>query len=219
VGYILHTRSLRSLPRRGGASQMQLYGTLGLSVLPYEGVAVASRGDVITVLYKEPARLHRSRWVYDQTDRLAQRCPKGILGLMIILPTSTPPDGPTRAENSARLRRLGPLLRRLVTVPLGNEVTRSLVRSVVRSTSVLQGGAPRMHLSETLEGGIASLLESSSSLSPTFDTIAADVQMLCDALHVDEPALVLEGARRTGNRTSGVHPVVRSPGDRRAVSS
>src|SRR5271166_914462 len=113
---------------------MQPIGTLGVSVQAYDGVAASARGDTLTVVCAGPERLHRSRWVYDQADRLAERCPQGILALTIVLPTWAPPDGPARAETSSRLRKLGPSLRRYVTVPLGDELSRSIVRSVARAT-------------------------------------------------------------------------------------
>src|ERR1700690_162862 len=158
---------------------MQLFGTLGVSVQANDGVAAALRGDTLTVVYRDPARLHRSRWVYDQADRLEERCPEGIILLTVVLPTCAPPDAPTRAENSFRLRRLGSSLRRCVTGPVGDEVSRSIGRSVVRATAVLHRGPSRLLLSETLDEGIACLLESAGSMTPSFDRIAADVRTLC----------------------------------------
>jgi hypothetical protein len=196
---------------------MQLFGTLGVSVQANDGVAVALRGDTLTVVYKEPARLHRSRWVYDQADRLVERCPDGIVVLMVVLPTCAPPDGPTRIENSLRLRRLGSSLRRSVTVPVGDEVARSIVRSVVRATAVLQRGTSRLLLSDTLDEGIACLLESASSMSPSFDRIAADVRTLCTELEVDDRGVGTEPPPPRNRRISGIQQVAPIAGDRRAA--
>jgi hypothetical protein len=196
---------------------MQLFGTLGVSVQANDGVAAAVRGDTLVVVYQEPARLHRSRWVYDLADRLVERCPEGILALTIVLPTCAPPDGPTRAENSLRLRRLGSSLRRLVTVPVGDDLSRSIVRSVVRATAVLQRGPSRLLLSDTVDEGIACLLESARSLSPSFDRIAADVRSLCDELDVDDRTFCSEVPPSRSRRISGIQPIAPVTSDRRAA--
>jgi hypothetical protein len=197
---------------------MQHFGTLGVSVQADDGVAMAVRGDTLTVVYQEPARLHRSRWVYDQADRLVERCPEGIVALVVMLPTCTPPDGPTRAENSSRLRKLGPSLRRLVTVPVGDDLSKSIARSVVRATAIVQKGPSRLRLSETVEGAIACLLESASPVSPSFDQIAADVRALCKALDVDDRAFFAEPPPATARRISGIHPIAAPvAADRRAA--
>jgi len=195
---------------------MQVFGSLGVSVLANDGVAVAVRGDVLTVLYKEPARLHRSRWVYDLADRLVERSPHGIAALMVVLPTSDPPDGPARAENSSRLRKLGPSLRLLVTVPVGDDLSRSIVRSVMRATAVLHRGPSRLLLSDTLEEGIARLLESATPMTPSFDRIADDVSALCVELEVDDQSL--RSAPPSGSRRiSRVQQVAPVTGDRRVA--
>jgi hypothetical protein len=196
---------------------MQLFGTLGVSVEANDGVGAALRGDTLVVVYKEPARLHRARWVYDLADRLVERCPEGIVALVVVLPTSAPPDGPARAENSTRLRRLGPSLRRLVTVPVGDDLSRSIARSVVRATAVLQRGPSRMLLSETLDEGIACLLESASPLSPSFDRIAADVRSLCAELEVDDLSFCSEVPPSRSRRISGVQQIAPVTSDRRAA--
>jgi len=198
---------------------MQVFGSLGVSVLRNDGVALAARGDVLTVLYKEPARLHRSRWVYDMADRLVERTQQGIAMLMIVLPTCDPPDAPTRAENSSRLRKLGPSLRRQVTVPVGNDLSRSIVRSVVRATAVLQGGQggpSRLVLSDTLEEGIARLLESATHMSPSFDRIADDVSVLCTHLDVDDQSL-RSAPLSASRRISGIQQIAPIAGDRRVA--
>jgi hypothetical protein len=192
--------------------------TLGVSVRTDDGVAIALRGDTLTVVYEQPARLHRSRWIYDAADRLVERCPGGIAALVVVLPTCAPPDGPTRAENSSRLRKLGPALRRLVTVPVGNDLSKSIARSVVRATAVLQKGPSRLRLSETLDEGIACVLEVASPSSPTFDQIAADVRALCKALDVDARGFWSEPTPARSNRISGVHPIASAvSSDRRAA--
>ena len=98
-----------------------------------DGVAVAVHGDLVLIVYQAPARLHRSRWLFDLLDEAAAAAnPYGIKGLMVILSTADPPDAATRAENVTRLRRLGSGLRVLVTVPIGDVFWVSVVRTVMR---------------------------------------------------------------------------------------
>jgi hypothetical protein len=144
-----------------------------------------------------------------------ERCPRGIVILTLVLPTSDPPDAATRAENLSRLRRLGPAVRRLVTVPVGDDLSRSIVRSVVRATSVLQGGTSRMLLADTLDAGIACLLECASPISPSFDRVAEDVRTLCAELDVDDRSFCGGSASRT-KRISGIQAIAPVAADRRA---
>ena len=54
-----------------------------------DGVAIVLRGDTLSVVYQAPARLHRSRWIYDAADQLAAKNPEGILCILVVLPTAT----------------------------------------------------------------------------------------------------------------------------------
>src|SRR6478672_1880468 len=93
----------------------------------FDGVATLTRGDLLMIVYQKPARLHRSRWLFDRVDEFVKASHGDKIALMIILPTADPPDAPTRAENALRLRRLGSALRRIVTVPVGDAFWMSLV--------------------------------------------------------------------------------------------
>jgi len=82
-------------------------------VRAHDGVAVATCGDAILVVYEAAARLPRSRWLFDPFDELAANNSGGIIGLMAVLRSADPPDRPTRVENAARVRKLGPELSQL----------------------------------------------------------------------------------------------------------
>ena len=105
----------------------------------FDGVATLTRGDLLMIVYQKPARLHRSRWLFDRVDEFVKSSPGDKIALMIVLPTADPPDAPTRAENRLRLRRLGPALRCIVTVPVGDAFWTSVVRTIMRALAVLQG--------------------------------------------------------------------------------
>src|SRR4051812_34653511 len=90
------------------------------SVRSTDGVAAVARGDVVLIVYQAAGRVHRTRWLFDELDRAAAGSPGGIRGYMVILSTADPPDAATRAENAARLKKLGAALFLLVTVPVGD---------------------------------------------------------------------------------------------------
>jgi hypothetical protein len=154
----------------------------------YDGVALAVRGDTLTTLWKSPARLHRTKWLFDAADELSAHSPGGLLALMIILPTADPPDGPARAENARRLRALGPSVRRLVTVVVGDDLWQSIVRTMMRAMFLPYGGSRRLVLESTIEDGIARLLESAGPATPSFAEIDQDVRAAYDALDLAPPS-------------------------------
>jgi hypothetical protein len=150
----------------------------------YDGVALTQVGDTVLSLWKAGARVHRSRWIYDFLDDLAPRVPGGLLGLMVILPTSEPPDRATRQMNATRLRRLRPWMRRLVTVPLGDLLRFTLVRSVIRGMA-LTGGWSQIHFVEgTQSRGFARLLQAAGPLTPTDAELDASLRAQFEALEL-----------------------------------
>jgi len=153
----------------------------------YDGVAATVRGDTLSMLWKAPARVQRSRWAYDVADELSARSPNGILALMIILPTADPPDGPARAENAVRLQKLAPMVRRLVTVVIGDELWQSIVRTVVRAMFLAHDGSRRLVLASTIDAGITRLVESAGPATPSHVDIDRDVTAMYAALDVAPP--------------------------------
>jgi hypothetical protein len=155
-----------------------------------DGVAIARRGDVFTVLWKAPARMDRIQWMFDAADEFASKTSQGVLALVIILPSSSPPDAATVVGCIKRLRKLGPATRRQASVAVGGGIWRAVVWSVFRATRlpVLRrtGGAT---ISATIEEGIASLLERRSPATPSFAQIRADVVALYQVLDVPTPTI------------------------------
>src|SRR5687768_13251249 len=151
-------------------------------VKTFDGVGFINRGDTIVVVYRAPARLHRSRWLYFLADKAAKENPDGIVALMVILPTADPPDAPTRAENTTRMRKLSPSLRRFVTVALGDDLRVTVVRTVMRALAVLQGKSKVHFVSDTLEDGVALLREAAGPKTPVATQLLQDVEALYQAL-------------------------------------
>ncbi len=155
----------------------------------FDGIALAAKGDVLLFVYQAPARLHRSRWIYDRAEELAERWPGGILGLMIVLPSADVPDAPTRMENRSRLRKLRPKIRRLATVPTGDEFRISIVRTIMRTMVWIQGQGSRMPVYGRIDDGLDSLLELRSDATPSRAELEALIGALFRALGLNAPVL------------------------------
>jgi hypothetical protein len=127
-------------------------------------------------------------WLYDAAERFAATRPGGILALVIVLPSSAPPDGPTMVEIAGRLRRLRPCTRRQATVAVGGGAFASVVRSVHRALGYVMGSRRgRMTLSTTIEEGITLLVDRASPETPSSEEIAENVAGLYEQLGLTPP--------------------------------
>jgi hypothetical protein len=151
----------------------------------FDGVAVVKRGDLIQILYAAPARLHRTRWLFDRIDERTGGME--VLALMVVLSTADPPDAETRAENTSRLRRIGPRLRRLVTVPLGDTFFVSIVRTVMRGLAVIHGNVRTHFVANSVDEGLVRVIQASRPATPSGERIREDLRALYAALGVRAP--------------------------------
>jgi hypothetical protein len=154
-------------------------------VQTYDGVGVVQRGNLVLMLYNADARLHRTRWIFDRADELAKRNPGGIYVLIVIAPGSGLPDAATRAENATRFNKLGPNLKMMVTVAIGDDFRVSIVRTLMRAMILLSRQSARHVVAVTEAEGIARLLEGARSDPnlPMREQIEADLA----ALHAKLP--------------------------------
>lgn len=164
--------------------------TSKVSIVLHDGVAVSSIGRVLFVVYERPARLHRTRFIFDRADELAAKYPDSIHGLMVVLPTADVPDGPTRAENKARLSQLRPVLKQLVTVAVGDSFRIQLVRTVMRTLNVLQGFSSTHRVESSIVEGIQILCTG----LPKGELTASDGYHQLNAMH-DALGVKMEAGR------------------------
>lgn len=150
----------------------------------FDGVAFMQRGDVALYVYSSDARLHRTRWAFDRADDCVRTVgqPDGILILFIIPPSAAPPDAATRAENSARFKKIFPSIRRFVSVPLGDALRVSIVKAVMRAMILVQRQVGRHVIASTEAEGITRLLERAGPDTPDRATLEADLRSLWEAL-------------------------------------
>ena len=186
-----------SSSRRGHRSEAR-----AVSIATCDGVALSTRGDVLTMLWQASARLPRTRWTFDHIDRFAAETDGTIAVLMILLPSADPPDRAARLENDRRIGQVGHRVRRFSTVVTGDGIwqvlIRSVIRSMVRAHRPLASGEST--IDATVEAGIGALLGAASPRTPSFDRLFEDARALYAALGEEPP--VRSNATRS---RSGVH--------------
>jgi hypothetical protein len=153
-------------------------------VLVNDGIAYVTLGDMILVLWKDAARVHRLRWLFDQVDAAVAKHPGGIVGLQLVLPSASPHDGPARNENSVRMRKLGGGLRRLVTVPLGDAFWVTIVRAVMRTLALLSGQSKVQFVANSEDQGLDLALQAASADTPSRQEVIAALDEMYAALGV-----------------------------------
>jgi DNA-binding winged helix-turn-helix (wHTH) protein len=167
-----------------------------------DGVAIAARGDLLSIVWKAPANLARVGWLFDKAEELVAELRAGFLVLVIVLPTSAPPDYATALEILSRQARFGPRVRRQANVVLGKRLWFTLVANALRA---MHGALPArlgaITISATIEDGIARVQERKGRSTPDPVTTRADVGSLCEAL--GEPSMVASsGATRATSSAS-----------------
>jgi hypothetical protein len=151
-------------------------------VLVYDGVGVLFRGDTCLVVYQRPARIERTRWLFDVVENYLLDNDTDLLAFMIVLPSADPPDARTRQENNDRMRKIGHRIRRLVTMPIGNAFRVNIVRTIMRGLSLLAGHSDTRSIADTVEEGLDAILEVKSERTPPASQIRADIAEIYKAL-------------------------------------
>jgi hypothetical protein len=149
-----------------------------------DGVAVMGRGDTFSIVYQKAARLHRTRWLFERMDAFAARRQGDLMALMVVLPTADPPDGPTRAENAAGLKRLESRLRRLVTAPVGDAFRATIVRTIMRALAALQGKSGVHFVVNSVDEAVRRIRQAAGNDTPSGEQLHADLRDLHAALGV-----------------------------------
>lgn len=123
-----------------------------------DGVAAAILGDTLIVVFRKPAS--PARWAFHLRlmERMAET-PGGILCLLLIAESSSPPDTALRREMQAAFRGLGPSMRKLVVVPMGTSIWMSVVRTLVRATLLLSGHSDRQLVASSFDDALDRLRE------------------------------------------------------------
>ncbi len=153
-----------------------------------DGTASVASGDVLIVLNRDPADRERWKWQVAELQQLADRTPQSVLYFLLVLPTSSPPDAALRATIQEDLRRLGPKLRKLIVVPLGDGLWVAVVRTMVRATLLLGGRAKQQIVEASIEQGLERVFEFSSPETPLRATLESSIDDLFRVLGVSRIA-------------------------------
>jgi hypothetical protein len=151
----------------------------------FDGVAVCTAGDVLLMLWQAPSRLERARWMLGIAERLVKRHPDGIVMIQLVLRSSSPPDGATRADINERLKSHGHLVRRVVTVPVGDAFWSSIVRTMMRAMYLVTDQTRRQVVAATARAGVERVREVASPHTPSRALLLARIEELYGALGME----------------------------------
>ncbi len=151
-------------------------------VLVYDGVGMLFRGDACLIVYQKAARIERTRWLFDVVENYLLDNAHSLLAFLIVLPSADPPDAATRQENADRMKKIGPRVRRLVTMPIGNDFKVNLVRAIMRGLNLLVRDSGKRSIADTIDEGIDELLADASAQTPSARQIRDDIGVIYQAL-------------------------------------
>lgn len=151
-----------------------------------DGLAIDLVGDVLIIVWKSPATMARWHWLHVQAEALLPRSPEGFVFFDIILSSSTPPDAALRAKMQADLRRLRSRLRRLVVVPVGDSLWRTIARAIVRATILVSGLSKQRAIAASIDEGIDCVLDVTGPNTPTRAELRASTEALLRVLGAQE---------------------------------
>lgn len=151
-----------------------------------DGVGLAQVGDSLVVLWSKPAIASRWQFQLTRMESMAASRPDGILVLVVMPAVEAPPGETVRADMQTALRRLGPKLRRLVAVPLGNSLWLSVIQTTVRGLIVASGQGQRHRVAGSVSEGLKLLREKASPETPPVDELMKGIEMISLALGTKE---------------------------------
>jgi hypothetical protein len=154
------------------------------------GTAVLVRGDTLIVLVQEASNLEAWQQAVLQIHDLSAKYPEGILLFSLILPSADPPNDTTRAQMQMDTRRLGPRLRKIVTVALGDTMRVGIVRAIMRAMMLLGGQSSKQVLAATIREGLDRVQEAAGPHTPSRAELQAGVEALGHALGVTRCAVL-----------------------------
>jgi hypothetical protein len=160
-----------------------------MTLLVRDDVAIGLRGDVFLALWNVPALMGRVRWMFDLADRFVVDKPNGILVLVVLTSSATPPSYGVIREMVVRMRRLRDATRRQVNVATGGPLWAAVVVNVHRAMKIrMMRASGKYRIAASLDGGLEQLLEKSGSLTPSAGEIRKDVRVLYDVMGIPLPA-------------------------------
>jgi hypothetical protein len=149
-----------------------------------DGIAAIAVGDVLVVLWKEPASLPRWSWQLAASEELRARHPGGVFIFDLILASSKPPDAELRRRMQQDFERMKDGVRKLVVVALGDRFWQSVVRTIVRGVLIVSGLSKKLLLASTIAEGVDEIRSWASPATPARDDLLRAAEALRKALAV-----------------------------------
>jgi hypothetical protein len=161
-----------------------------------DGGAVTTAGDALLILWQGPAQVELVVWMFEIAERLIARHPaSGIVMLQVVLKSSSPPDSATRAAVRDILRRRGHMLRRIVTVPVGDALWSLLVRTIMRAIYLVANQSGKQLVASSLPEAVERMQEVATEHTPPNAVLLERMTELYDALGVPRERPTIAGGR------------------------
>lgn len=140
-----------------------------------DGVVFAGRGDLVVMGWRSAATRSRGEWAMGVLQRYLAQVQGDVVLVLLVLPTSTPPDAATRAYAATSFGPIEPRCRRLISVPLGNDLWAILVRMVMRGMLIMgwTGWRTRSAVASDVEGALREVGTTRSQQTPTNEAARA----------------------------------------------
>jgi hypothetical protein len=149
-----------------------------------DGIALVRTGDVLVAVWKLAATRERFDWLTEHLRTMADRWPSFVV-LQLIMSSSSPPDAPLRARVRAVMRELDGRMRFLVSVPLGDALWMTIVRTIMRGLTVISGQTGRTSVASTVSQGLDHVAAVAREATPTRDELIDAILAVLAALDVE----------------------------------
>lgn len=147
-------------------------------IIVHDGVAFCGVGDAALVIYASPARIHRTRWLFDRFDAFVDSIDTTMCALMVVLPTADFPDAEVRAENERRIKLLHGKYRRVVTVVIGDGLRLNLVRTIMRGMFLVTRQSHLLIVASSVEEGLQQFQREASPRTPAPPMLLATLRAM-----------------------------------------
>jgi hypothetical protein len=162
----------------------------------YDGVAFSGIGDAALVIYASPARIARTRWLFDRLDAFVASIDTTMCALMVVLPTADFPDAEVRAENERRIKLLHGKYRRVVTVVIGDGLRLNLVRTIMRGMFLVSRQSHMLIVASNIDDGLQHLQREASPRTPAPRIVLSTLRDMGQELGCEDALQLMPDQRR-----------------------
>jgi hypothetical protein len=162
-----------------------------VKVSPGQYAASTTVGQVLIALWRgtpqspnQPMMAHYRLIVQGELDRLTLAYPSGVWYLALVLPTAPLPDAEARKAVQTDLKRWGSKLSHTVTVPMGDSIRESFVRTIMTGMMLLSGQSKSHTIAKTPSAGLRIITTQMGTASPALVALEAAVDAVFEGVGV-----------------------------------